>query len=210
MFQYSKPGSFCLAYALLWPKQSWQQSHMGEKMRKIMLCLGVFTLLSFSAHAQIYDDIGQLEYRVRNLEQIVRSMDMRLRAIENGMTNPYPPQPPHPGPATRYTCLLVDTGYAKTFYSKSSSRLQAETGARQECGKSVHSSYCQGAVRCSNGITDPYSRGYFCSLADSGYSKTFSGEGEDPIEAEAKAKQSCQSSVHSSYCGNVTARCEAI
>lgn len=184
-------------------------------MKKILLCLSVFTLMTISANAQSHDQIGQLEYRVRSLEDIVRGMDQRLRVLEAGAANPYPPppyppQPPYPGPAASYSCLLVDTGYSKTFYGKSSSRLQAETIARQECGKSVNASYCAGPARCSDGVTQPYSRGYFCTLVDSGYSKTFSGEGADAIEAEAKAKQSCQSSVHPSYCGNVTARCEAM
>lgn len=52
-------------------------------------------------------------------------------------------------------------------------------------------------------------RGYYCVVTDSGYGKSFSARGADPIEAEAKAKQACQASVHSSYCGPVAARCEA-
>lgn len=152
--------------------------------------------------------VRELDRRMNHLEENYRRLEYRLSILEQGSyPNPYPPVPE---PRIDYSCLLVDTGYTKTFLGRGPTQLQAETNARLECGKSVHSSYCASTVRCSNGIREPGYRGYFCTLQDTGYSKTFSGEGIDLIEAEAKAKISCQQSVHSSYCGNARVKCEGI
>lgn len=148
----------------------------------------------------------ELEQRVRELERTVRYMDQRLRAVEDIVA---PTQPLPPAKPTSYTCMLVDSGYSKTFYAKAKSTLEAEYEVKQICSKTVHPSYCQKVTKCSSDQMDPYIKGYFCMITDSGYGKTFKGEGSDVVEAEAKAKEACQSSVHPSYCGNVQPRCEA-
>ncbi len=155
-----------------------------------------------SLHDPVTD---QLLYRIYALEQGMRDLDARVSYLEGS-----PSTPPSRNPSSGVSCLLVDSGYNKTFLGKATTKLQAESIARQECGKVVSSSYCDGAVRCSNPVRDPRISGYFCTMTDSGYSKTFNGEGTDAIEAEAHAKQACQASVNASYCGNVSVRCEGV
>jgi hypothetical protein len=147
----------------------------------------------------------QLLYRIYALEQSMRDLDARVSYLE-GSTNPLPPRTGSVG----ISCLLVDSGYSKTFLGKASTKLQAESLARQECGKVVNSSYCDGSVRCSNPVRDPNITGYFCTMTDTGYSKIFNGEGTDAIEAEAHAKQACQASVNATYCGETSVRCEGV
>ncbi len=147
-----------------------------------------------------------MDQRVRELERTVRYMDQRIRNLE-AITSPRPLPPPV---QSSYTCMIVDSGYSKTFYGKGRTLIETEFETKQNCAKSVHSSYCQNITKCSTDQMDPYAKEYFCLVTDSGYGKTFKGEGSDQIEAEAKAKQACQSAVHPSYCGKVTAKCESI
>ena len=150
--------------------------------------------------------IQRLEENVMNMNRALEQMERRLRFLEgNGPVLP-PPPPPN---FTNVSCILVDTGYSKTFLGQAKSQLQAETMAREVCGQGVNPTYCSGAVRCSTGVVEPGVQGYFCAVRDSGYSKTFQGEGLDIIVAEAKAKQACQAAVNANYCGNVKANCEA-
>lgn len=148
-----------------------------------------------------------LERKVQQLQALIASHDNRLLNLEysQGIT---PPPSGLPLPTLTYSAILVDTGYSKTFLGSGSTKLEAEAVVRQECGKVVHSSYCNGTVRF--GSADGVSRGSFCVITDSGYQKTFSARGSDAVEAEAKAKQACQLVVHPSYCGNVTPRCESM
>lgn len=150
-----------------------------------------------------------LDQRVYELERVIGYMDQRIRNLEDIVAS-RPPMPPPPPVAAGYTCMLVDSGYSKTFYGKGRTALEAEFEAKQACSKEVSSSYCQKATKCSSGQADPYVKGYMCVLTDSGYGKIFKGEGSDAVEAEAKVKQSCQSAVSGTYCGNVQPRCEAI
>lgn len=162
-----------------------------------------------SVNGSIYVNVNMnLEQRVRELEKTVYFMDQRLRNLEDLMGPA--PRPLPPPVNSSYTCMLVDSGYTKTFYAKGKSILEAEYEVKQVCSKTVNASYCQKVTKCSSEQVDPYVKGYFCMLTDSGYGKTFKGEGSDLVEAEAKAKIACQSTVNASYCGNVSARCEAI
>lgn len=165
--------------------------------------------------------LGAIEARLNNLEsrlsQTEYQLNMALNKIEAlerlvGSLNPVrPPHPPPPVYNSKVSCLLVDTGYTKTFLASGRNTLEAEAEVRKVCGQSVHASYCRGAVKCDNGQNSPpYARGFLCMVTDSGYGKTFTGEGDTQLEAEAKAKMSCQESVHASYCGKVEARCEAL
>lgn len=145
-----------------------------------------------------------LEQRVRFLENKLRSVETRLDALENG-SDPLPGLPPE---KVDVACLVVDSGYAKTFLGMGRNSIEAEDQARQFCSESVNSSYCTRPARCSSGEKEVGIRGYICSMKDSGYNRPFRGDGKTSIEAEAKAKQACQQAVNSQYCGNVTARCE--
>jgi hypothetical protein len=147
--------------------------------------------------------VRRLEQKVRELEGRVYEMDQRLSRLE------YPPTPPPPQ-LRSISCMVVDTGYSKTFLGQGRAQLEAEANAREKCGSSVSSSYCNGSVKCSSPTYDSRVRGFFCLVTDSGYGKTFKGEGENEVEAEGAAKTACQNSVNASYCGKVTARCEAI
>ncbi len=151
--------------------------------------------------------LQNLERKVQQLQNLIASHDNRLQNLEysQGIT---PPGNVFPSPPLSYSAILIDTGYSKTFLGSGSTKLEAEAMVRQECSKLVHSSYCNGSVRF--GSVDVGTRGSYCVITDSGYQKTFSARGANAIEAEAKAKQACQASVHSSYCGNVTPRCESI
>ena len=118
-------------------------------------------------------------------------------------------QPPqYPAPTSTYTCMMIDSGYSKTFVAKGSTKLQAEAELKKSCAESVHPSYCNSEIRCAQ--QEQGTRGYFCLLTDTGYSKTFSAEGTDIIEAEAKTKVSCQNAVHPSYCAKAPIKCEPI
>ncbi|MGZ3770950.1 MAG: hypothetical protein ACXVCP_15080 [Bdellovibrio sp.] len=52
----------------------------------------------------------------------------------------------------RYThyafCVLIDTGYNKTFKGEANTLIEAEYNTRKACSESVNSSYCVGAIRC--------------------------------------------------------------
>jgi len=176
-------------------------------MRQILTLVFVFFGFSSVVTAQGRRPLpppgDHLEQRVRYLEDIIRQHEYRLSQIESGG---YQPPPPYKG----HSCMIIDSGYSKVFFGQGRSQLQAETEARQECGKAVHPTYCGGAIKCTDGQSEPRARGYFCVVKDSGYGKVFSGEGDDIVEAEYKAKFACQSAVHPSYCGRVAANCEPL
>lgn len=161
---------------------------------------------------------GQIEARLSNLELRLNQTEYQLNialskidAIERLLNTVNPLPPPPPPYRTSISCLLVDSGYSKTFLASGRNRLEAEVEVRKVCSQSVHSSYCNGSIKCDDTQNSPpYARGFICMVTDSGHGRSFKGEGTTMIEAEAKAKMACQSSVHASYCGNVTARCEAI
>lgn len=173
-------------------------------MKIIILILSMLVYsASFAQNNQLAERVRKLEQQMYQVQQNVYHLENRVRHLESG--GYLPPLPP---PSVGYSAILIDTGYAKTFLGVGNTRLQAEANARQECGKVVNAAYCNGAVRI--GQAKPGNRGYFCMVTDSGYGKSFSGEGPDEIQAEARAKIACQASVNAAYCGNVTPRCEAI
>lgn len=168
------------------------------------------TLLLFSQGAnaqqrQNGERIRVLEQRVQQLEDIISNIHQRVSNLEyNRRPDPYPE------PAMQESaCMLVDTGYNKVFLGKGRLRLEAEAEVRQACSKVVHASYCQGAIKCNDPRTDRPSNTAMCVLIDTGYSKTFKGEGKTLIEAEYRARKSCGDNVHSSYCVGAI-RCEAL
>lgn len=167
------------------------------------------TALSTIAHAQTRSDlpyrVNELEGDVRRLERIVDDLRDRLDRLDRG-GRPVPP----PFKVV-HACLVTDTGYKRTFVATASTRLMAENDARNACGNATHPSYCasQDIVRCDSNIEQGGKRSV-CVVIDSGYKRSFTGEGATAIEAEAKAKQSCESATHASYCGSVKARCETL
>ena len=85
--------------------------------------------------------------------------------------------------------------------------MEAEAAARESCAKSVHASYCQAVVKCSDPRQERPIAGAICMLTDAGYQKIFKGEGKSLIEAEYNARKQCGDSVHASYCTSAI-RCE--
>lgn len=176
----------------------------------IKTVLFLITAICSIAQAQnsqpLAEKVRILELNVRQLQSNLINLDNRLRNLESG----YIGQPPvgSPEPTMNYSAILVDSGQSKTFLGTGSTRLQAEANARQECVKAVHPSYCNGSVRIGQSTSG--SKGFYCVITDSGQGQTFSAEGRDAIEAEARAKQACEVEVHPSYCGNVSPRCEEI
>lgn len=137
-----------------------------------------------------------LESRVNHLEGIINHINQRVSSLEYNQRPPTHPEPVPVGVA----CQLIDTGYQKVFLGKGRMKLEAEAEARETCGKSVHSSYCLGSVKCSDPAQDRLIQAAVCMLIDTGYSKTFKGEGRNVVEAEYNARKNCGNSVHSSYC----------
>ena len=172
----------------------------------LKMILAALLLSGGLAHAQAQSRdvrVQSLERKVQQLQRQNMNIEDRLQALEYGQ---YPPQYGGPVSAIPYSAMIVDSGSSKVFLGSGSTKLEAEAKARQECAKVVNSYYCNGTVRFAQAT--PGSRGAFCVVTDSGSSKTFTGRGADLIEAEAKAKQACQSTVNSYYCGNVSPRCE--
>ncbi len=170
----------------------------------VMSCLAL--LVASTSSAQVRSEYRAVESRVFTVERKMEMLTRRIELLERELINT---QPPRYEEKTQISCLLVDTGYAKTFLGTARNKIEAEVAVRNACEKDVHSSYCAGQLKCNSGVKDPRVEGYVCIVTDSGYARTFKGEGKSEIEAEAKAKQSCQSAVHASYCGKATARCEA-
>lgn len=183
----------------------------GGIMSFTKICMAVVACMTLSSAvlAQVrpgYDG-RNLERRVSDLEQEADQMSRRLIRLERALEGNRPPVYQE---REDISCLLIDSGYMKTFFAEGRTKLEAETNVRQACAKSVHSSYCNGsALKCSSGVKEYGVRGYLCVVTDSGYGKIFKAEGKNEVEAEAKAKQACQNSVHASYCGNVKAHCES-
>ncbi len=175
-------------------------------MKLILSCLLVLSTLPLTAQAQ---NGGDLEWRVRQLERKLSFASERISILENEVfrTNPLPP----PSPArTEVVCALVESGWSKTYIGKGRNKIDAQANVLSTCGKETNSSFCNGGkMTCSSGVQEPGVNGYICVLKDSGWGKVYRGEAKTALEAEALAKQSCQSANNASYCGNVKATCEA-
>lgn len=185
---------------------------MSVLRNSLALLLSVSCLLgaqSANAQARPEERIRILETRVNQLEKTISYMDQRLSNLEYNRPGPYPgPVPPPPPPVSQeIACMLIDSGFSKVFLGKGKVRVDAEAAARQSCGKSVHSSYCNSNVKCSDPRQDGYINGAVCILTDSGFGRTFRGEATTLIEAEYNARKACGGSVHSSYCLN-DVRCD--
>ena len=153
--------------------------------------------------------IGQLERQSSEIMRSLRDISYRLDELEaNGPTFP----PEEPRPETIHACLIVDSGYSKTFVGQAKSKLDAEYSARLSCQSEVNASYCgAGATLKCDSNKDAYQiEKFICVVIDSGYSKSFRGEGITAVAAEAHAKSNCQKAVNASYCGKVQPRCEPV
>lgn len=178
-------------------------------MKLILSLVVLLGSLSVSAQTDPYDRarIDRLERAVNRLESLTLSLERRITDLErsNGGA-PWPsPQPP-PSVENGVSCLVIDTGFSRTFLGKGRTAIQAEAEAKKSCEKSVNAGYCNGKVKCAQ-IDRIYS-GFTCVVTDTGFNRTFTGDGRDAVEAEAKAKIDCQSKVNPGYCGNAPVRCE--
>lgn len=170
----------------------------------VLSCLAL--LVASTSSAQVRSEYRAVESRVFTVERKMEMLTRRIELLENELVNTRPPLYQE---KAQISCLLVDGGYSKTFLGTARNKIEAEVAVRNACEKEVHSSYCGTPLKCSSGVKEPQVEGYVCIMTDSGYSRTFKGEGKNEIEAEAKAKQACQAAVHASYCGKATTRCEA-
>nr|BFD60118.1 hypothetical protein CKG001_22250 [Bdellovibrio sp. CKG001] len=173
---------------------------MMSAIRNSLVLLLSATCFFFAHNAGAQDRNSQerirvLETRVYQLEANLSQINQRLANLEYGQR-----PPPFPEPAQEVACLITDTGYNKVFLGKGRIKIEAEAAAREACGKSVHPSYCQAAVKCSDPRQERPIAGAICMLTDTGYQKTFKGEGKSLIEAEYNARKQCGDSVHASYC----------
>lgn len=186
---------------------------LKDKISKILLLLLVVAPSLAVAQRDIDRDSQQrlvrLERSVSQLQRTVDDLSYRLQRVEDLLDDGGRRQPLPPVDVT-FACMIVDSGHTKTFLGTDKSKIDAEYNARNKCSQSVHSSYCaNGKLTCDDNL-DSRGRGYVCVVTDSGNGRTFRGEGITSVAAEANAKMACQSSVHSSYCGNVIARCEEV
>lgn len=153
-----------------------------------------------------------LETRVGQLERQVFEMNRALTILQKRVDDlSYYPPANTPAEAIA-ACMIVDSGYSKTFLGTAKTKLDAEYNARMACQNNVSAGFCTGIsahLKCDDNFKPPYASGYVCMITDSGYSKIYRGTGRTAVEAEAKAKQSCQSAVSAGFCGKVEARCEA-
>ncbi|KHD87028.1 MAG: hypothetical protein OM95_16570 [Bdellovibrio sp. ArHS] len=181
---------------------------MLSALRKsLVLVLGCSLLMSASAFAQNRGDreaerIRVLESKVNQLESLVYGLHQRVTSLE--YQRPTPPPPPVP---VEMACMITDSGYGKVFLGKGRTKLEAEAQAKEQCGNSVHASYCNTNLKCSDPNQDRATQGAICVVTDSGYGKTFKGEARTLLEAEFNARKACNESVHASYC-NAKARCD--
>ncbi len=144
-----------------------------------------------------------LESRVGQLESSLYQINQRLTMLESSQRpQPYPTQP------QEMACMVVDTLVYKASLGKGRTRLEAEANARQACASSVHSSYCQAAVKCTDERDAQVRQGVMCVLQDTLISRTYKGDAKTYVEAEFQARKSCSESVHGSYC-RADVRCEA-
>ncbi len=172
--------------------------------------LSVLLLIAFATPALAEHPVN-LEQRVRNLERQMNRLSQRVVELEyangGGSGGNYPM------PAFEANCMLIDSGYGKTFLGTGFTKIDAEFNARKACNTAVNATYCTGSnalLRCDDTSTRSSIRSV-CLVTDSGYGKVFRGEGLTQVAAEAKARQSCQQSVNATYCSgsNVKAQCDS-
>ena len=180
---------------------------MKSALRNSLLILFAVSCLfgatKASAQERNVERIRQLESRVTQLEGFLNQLHQRVSNLEyNQRPEPYPPV------SSEVVCLITDSGYSKVFLGRGRMALEAEAAAREVCGRETHPSYCQASMKCSDPRKDQPINGAVCVITDSGYQKTFKGEGKSLVEAEYKVRKSCGDSVHPSYCtGSV--RCDS-
>ena len=148
----------------------------------------------------------ELDRRVDRLERETSEMRDSIRRLEQRLDSLTQAPPPA---AIVSACMLVDTGFTRTFLGVSMNRLDAEYSARKACQTSVNATFCGATaqLKCDDNSAAPYAT-RVCMVTDSGFNRLFRGEGRTFVEAEAKAKQACQDSVNPSFCSNVTAQCQ--
>ena len=173
----------------------------------LTMMVGVCAVGTANAQSRNLEDrVNRLERKVSDQERTIDELFERVDRMDR-RGRPGPGPGPRPGNSS-YSCMIVDSGYKKTFLGVGSTQIDAEFAAKETCQKSVDSSYCQSTPKCDSTRDMKGSPGAVCIVVDSGYKKTFRGEGETVVAAEARAKQACQASVDSSYCGPVAARCD--
>lgn len=163
-------------------------------IKSLGVVLSVSFLFALNANAQQREHgerVRILEARVQQLEDVIYNINQRVSNLEySRRPNPYPQPIPQES-----VCMLIDTGYNKIFLGKGRVKLEAEAEVRQNCGKAVSSSYCQGTIKCNDATEDRYTTVAFCVLTDTGYSKTFKGEAKSLIEAEYNTRKACSENV---------------
>ena len=184
------------------------------------LLVATLAMVATSSFAQMRPRPGQggdrmdrLEMHVREMDQRVRSMqdqmqnlDRRLDTVERYLENLRPH--PHPRP-TIFACMLVDTLKTTTFLGTATSQLDAQYAAEQNCEKTVNAMFCKQSPKCDSNDNRPeWTRGFTCLVTDSLRHQTYRGQGQTAVEAEAKAKISCQANVNPMFCGKQPAQCE--
>ncbi|OFZ23173.1 MAG: hypothetical protein A2X94_14020 [Bdellovibrionales bacterium GWB1_55_8] len=187
-------------------------------MRTAIVALAValpMAALAAPGRPSVRDDrnIRELERKVfnleRNLDQMQRSLYLltdRVELLERG--NYLPPAPAQP---LVNVCMMIDSGFSRTFLSEGQSKLDAEFNVRKACEAGAHANYCVGraTLKCDDNSNMLPNQGSVCMLNDSGFNRTYRGEGRTPVEAEAKARINCQNGSHPNYCAKVAVRCDS-
>lgn len=160
-------------------------------------------------NAQLERRVQRLENEVNRAQRALEQFHHRISRLERDRDDDY--RDPVPPQDVVHACIIMDTGFKRTFLGKASSQIDAKYEAKTKCEADVHDSYCKiSNARCDSNLDDRRVKSYVCVVVDSGFNRAFRGEGQTAIEAEAKAKKNCEKDVHDSYCGEVRASCEPI
>ncbi len=94
-------------------------------------------------------------------------------------------------------CMYKNSATGKTFFAKSNSEIQSKFLANQVCQTAGYVQNC-GLVRCETG--EESWNNFICTISNSATNKTFRGDAKFKLEAEALARQSCESAGYINNC----------
>lgn len=152
-------------------------------------------------------DNGDLDRRVDQLERQVGEMRDDIRRLQMQIQNLTPVVPVPPPVQITAACMISESSGFQTFLGTGRDQNEALFNARQACQTGVNAIFCSSAPRCDDNSAAPF-RTHACMVTESSQNRAYRGVGRTLVEAEAKAKQSCQSEVNSIFCGQGQVSCD--
>ena len=113
---------------------------------------------------------------------------------------PYPNPNPAPAPIEKPWVCMIQNSHISTYYSDYGiSQLEAKTKTLQKCQNGESGFFCkESSLKCDE-IKNNQSV-YTCQNKNNHISQTYIGSGRSLLEAEFKARESCQSAPSKFYC----------